>query len=319
MKKVLFFAIVIVFFSSCNVYKHTSRSTSIANNELITNNIVVDVKVEPSKIVTATSGVRESIELAKNEAYYKAITEKNIDIVVDPIFEISTIGTKYTAKVTGYAGYYTNPRSKIEAVKELKEVKSVDITSFDKLYNFEPTTQTVVAKNSTTQSDSKSKVVLPFGLQSYIPVRQTAPHGKSFEVSIYSSQNQLSLGSEFLPSEIDNNGNTLSLAYDFNPNKKIGVKSELMFGLNKEYNQLSKNIYLRFSLLKKFNLVAGPSVLYFLNNDAFKKYNFGYTAGASYTFGNRVSVIVRTQQYSNISNEFTASYATLNFGIGYKF
>ncbi len=314
------FLILTLTLYSCSVTSYTNRNISIDKNDLITNNIVVDVKVEPTKIVTATSGVRESIELAKNEAYYKAITEKNIDIVVDPIFEISTIGTRYTAKVTGFAGYYTNPRSKTDAVKELKAVKAENINAFDKMYNLEPIAP-VVVKKSGVQTETKSKAVLPFGLQSYMPVQNNSDSGKKFDFLVFSSQNQFSFDYGFGSDEIENNGYALGLAYDFNPYKKFSVKSELMYGLNKEENHLSKTLYLRYTLFKKLNLLAGPSILYFMDNDAgaFKEFNFGYSTGVSYTFGSRLSVLARTHHYSNLSNEFTASYTTLNFGIGYKF
>lgn len=320
-KNAVFFAFLMLLLVSCSVTTHTSRNTSISNKDLITNNVVVDIKVESGKIVSATSGVRESIELAKNEAYYKAITEKNIDIVVDPIFEISTIGTKYTAKVTGFAGYYTNPRSKTEAVKELKAVKAENITAFGRMYNLEPTSQIGATKKITLQTDNKSKMVLPFGLQSYKPIQQTAVSDKKLEFSLYSSQNQFSYDVGGGSEEFENNGYALSLAYDFNPLKKFSVKSELMYGLNKEENHLSKTLYLRYALFKKLNLLAGPSILYFMDNDAgaFKEFNFGYSTGVSYTFGSRLSVLARTHHYSNVSNEFTASYTTLNFGVGYRF
>ena len=321
-KNAVFFAFLMLLLVSCSVTTHTSRNTSISNKDLITNNVVVDIKVESGMIVSATSGVRESIELAKNEAYYKAITEKNIDIVVDPIFEISTIGTRYTAKVTGFAGYYTNPRSKTEAVKELKAVKAENINAFDKMYNLEPIAP-VVVKKSGVQTETKSKAVLPFGLQSYMPVQNNSDSGKKFDFLVFSSQNQFSFdyGFGFGSGEIENNGYALGLAYDFNPYKKFSVKSELMYGLNKEENHLSKTLYLRYTLFKKLNLLAGPSILYFMDNDAgaFKEFNFGYSTGVSYTFGSRLSVLARTHHYSNLSNEFTASYTTLNFGIGYKF
>jgi hypothetical protein len=313
------FLILTLTLNSCSVTSHTNRNISIDKNDLITNNIVVDVKVEPTKTVTATSSVRESIELAKNEAYYKAITEKNIDIVVDPIFEISTIGTRYTAKVTGFAGYYTNPRSKTDAVKELKAVKAENINAFDKMYNLEPIAP-VVVKKSVVQTETKSKVILPFGLQSFKPVQNNTGSGKKFDFLVFSSQNQFSFDYGFGSDEFENNGYALGLAFDFNPAKRISVKSELMYGINKEYDHLTKSLYLRCTLFKNFNLIAGPSMLYFTNNDNLQKFNFGYTAGAAYNIGNKIAIEVKSSRYSNVFNESSqSSYLSLNLGLGYKF
>ncbi len=315
------FLILTLTLFSCSVTSYTNRNISIDKNDLITNNIVVDVKVEPTKIVTATSGVRESIELAKNEAYYKAITEKNIDIVVDPIFEILTIGTKYTAKVTGFAGYYTNPRSKTDAVKELKVVKAENINAFDKMYNLEPIAA-IVVKKSGVQTETKSKVVLPFGLQSFMPVQNNSGPIKKFDFLVFSSQNQFSYDYGGGSDKFDNDGYALALAYDFNPAKKISFKSELMYGINKEYDHLTKSLYLRCTLFKNFNLIAGPSMLYFINNDNLKEFNIGYTAGAAYNIGNKIAVEVKSSRFTNVINDpflSKSAYLGLNFGIGYKF
>ncbi len=320
-KNAVFFAFLMLLLVSCSVTTHTSRNTSISNKDLITNNVVVDIKVESGKIVSATSGVRESIELAKNEAYYKAITEKNIDIVVDPIFEISTIGTRYTAKVTGFAGYYTNPRSKTDAVKELKAVKAENINAFDKMYNLEPIAP-VVVKKSGVQTETKSKVVLPFGLQSYMPVQNNSGPIKKFDFLVFSSQNQFSFDYGFDSGEFENNGYAFGLAFDFNPAKKISLKSELMYGINKEYDHLTKSLYLRCTLFKNFNLIAGPSMLYFINNDNLKEFNIGYTAGAAYNIGNKIAVEVKSSRFTNVINDpflSKSAYLGLNFGIGYKF
>ncbi|MBU3682143.1 MAG: hypothetical protein FGM16_09420 [Flavobacterium sp.] len=312
------FLILTLTLFSCNVTSYTNRNISIDKNDLITNNVVVDVKVEHAKIVTATSGVRESIELAKNEAYYKVITEKNIDIVVDPIFEISTIGTKYTVKVTGFAGYYTNPRSKIDAVKEFKAVKAENINAFDKMYNLEP----ILDEKSSVQTEAKSKVVLPFGLQSFKPVHSNSGPVKKFDFLVFSSQNQFSYEYDAGSDEFENNGYAFALAYDFNPAKKISLKSELMYGINKDYDHLTKSLYLRCKLFKNFNLIAGPSILYFITNDNLKEFNFGYTSGAAYNVGNKIAIEVKSSYYSNVINESflsNSSYLSLNFGLGYKF
>jgi hypothetical protein len=68
------------------------------------------------------------------------LVDNNIDVVVDPIFEVTTsdkilfFGGKSVAKLTGFGARYENPRNKLEAVKELKAIDTTDVEKFERLY-----------------------------------------------------------------------------------------------------------------------------------------------------------------------------------------
>ncbi len=125
---------------SCSTTKYTYRQSNIPSKNVISGEVVVDTKLDLNKKIEATSSPRNSVNEAKEEAYYKAITQNNIDVVVDPIFEIHTdasflgFGGKSTAKITGFGATYSNPRTKVEAINELTKVDTANIRKFDAIY-----------------------------------------------------------------------------------------------------------------------------------------------------------------------------------------
>ncbi len=110
---------VVLLLSACNTYKYSSRvvNTQTANNTQITPS-AVDVRIDFSKKIVATSNFAYSEEDAKQNAWYNAVKNNDIDILVSPVYEIyfesATPGGKCRAKVTGYAGYFSNARSVTE-------------------------------------------------------------------------------------------------------------------------------------------------------------------------------------------------------------
>lgn len=313
--KIALFALMLLVLNSCSTTNYSIRSITIDKNPVITNDVIVDVKVDATKSITATSDKRLSVNLAKNEAYYKAITENNIDIVIDPIFEIKTIGRKCVVKLTGYAGYYTNPRTKTEAVKELQSVKLENVATFQKMFN--PTLFESKNKIVKNQSVNNSVNVLNSGLKFFKPIASANEQSKKIEISILNSQNVFKSNTF---GDSDNNGIAFVISYDSNPNRKIGVNSELLYSFNSDFDHISKTLYLRYSLFSKLNLLAGPSVLHFFDSD-FNDFNIGYSVGATYSFGNKLSVKFKTSQFANVMDDsgMDVSYSSINFGVGYKF
>jgi hypothetical protein len=109
---------LIMLMSSCSSYKSTSRISEIKERDLsITNKVAVDLNVDLSRIIRAKSMKHSSVKAAKEEAYYKAIVDNQIHVLVDPIYSIESTGRflifggKSKAEVVGYSGIYSNPRS----------------------------------------------------------------------------------------------------------------------------------------------------------------------------------------------------------------
>jgi hypothetical protein len=100
------------------------------------NPLIVDVKLDVEKNVSATSEPMSDEESARANAYAKAKAEFKVDVIVDPSFIIKStfsnglfafismitfgivkLGLRYNVTITGYAGYYCNPRSYYEHQK----------------------------------------------------------------------------------------------------------------------------------------------------------------------------------------------------------
>ncbi len=143
MKKIILFTIAFVGLASLNSCKsvgYTYRTVDINKENVLAQQVVVDVKLDVKNKITCTSSKRNSVAEAMDEAYYKALVDNNIDVVVDPIFEVTTtdkilfFGGKSVAKLSGFGARYENARSKLDVVKELKTIDTTDVKKFDMLY-----------------------------------------------------------------------------------------------------------------------------------------------------------------------------------------
>lgn len=143
MKKIILFSIAslgLLSLNSCSSVAYSYRAVDVNKKNLIAQEVVVDVKLDLKNKITSTSSKRKSVDEAIDEAYYKAIVDNNIDVVVDPIFEVTTtdkilfFGGKTVAKLNGLGARYENPRNKLEAVKELKAIDTTDVEKFERLY-----------------------------------------------------------------------------------------------------------------------------------------------------------------------------------------
>jgi hypothetical protein len=140
MKKNLLLILTVVLFSSCakNFYSH--RSVNVEKNNLITTPVVTDLNVDFSKKVNAKSDPKKTVAAAKDEAYYRAITNNPIDVLVDPIYNIEEKPTllifrrRSTAEVTGFAAKYANAKNVHDAVK-LYNIDTTSIKNFITLTN----------------------------------------------------------------------------------------------------------------------------------------------------------------------------------------
>ena len=133
MKQIKLFAAVIVAafaLSSCSSYSYTSRSTSINRHDLNAVAMVVDVRPDFSKRIATESRRCKTAMEAREEAKYLAITENKCDVIVDAIYKVEKNGKKYRAYLTGFAGYYQNPRTLYEDIQLLKDVKKEDIEKY---------------------------------------------------------------------------------------------------------------------------------------------------------------------------------------------
>jgi len=136
--KLLLVSVLLFSIFSCSttnsVSRYTYRTGDIHKRNIISSTPVVDVKIDLDKKITQSSSEQSTEKNAKSEAYYKAIQNNNIDIIVDPIYEVTKTSDKYIATIIGFAGYYENPRSKVDVIRELRDVDTLDIKKYNYLF-----------------------------------------------------------------------------------------------------------------------------------------------------------------------------------------
>ncbi len=129
------FAFASLALTSCSSYSHSYRMSEVPDRDIsVAEKYVVDIKHDFTKIVRAESGKHKSPSAAREEAYYKAIVDNNIHVVVDPIYRIEIgpkfliFGGKSRASIVGFAGYYQNPRglSKLESDNFDQKIKNLE-------------------------------------------------------------------------------------------------------------------------------------------------------------------------------------------------
>ena len=178
--------LLIALVSSCKTYNHSSRRVDISNKNLNTESVVVDIKPDfEKKVIGSSTKLHKTAAKAMEEAYFNAIIENNIDVLVDPIYSVSTtkaflffFGGKSEATVNGYAGYYQNARpisvhernkmdDKISKLEEFAKFEGTQGVTEEKTYTVNKTcgeckgndalTLVAVVKNKEPLLEAKAK------------------------------------------------------------------------------------------------------------------------------------------------------------------
>jgi len=96
--------------------KHTYRTQDVQpSGIMVADNYVADLDINFKKSISGeTSRQHKSETQAKQEAYFNAISDNNVHVLVDPIYSVSStkrlFGSTSTAKVFGFGALYENPR-----------------------------------------------------------------------------------------------------------------------------------------------------------------------------------------------------------------
>lgn len=133
MKQIKFLAAIViaaVALSSCTTYSYTSRSTKVNQENINAVPMLVDVRPDFSKRIATESKRCHTAAQAKDEARYQAVVDNKCDVIVDPVYKIEQRGTRFRAYLTGFAGYYQNPRTLYEDINLLKNVSKEDIEKY---------------------------------------------------------------------------------------------------------------------------------------------------------------------------------------------
>lgn len=112
MKNLLAIATIILF-ASCNTLKsttNTSKTLSIYGSGVIQKPVIVELKVEGTKVTATTVGkAGSSIEVLKSEAVSQAVKNAGCDVLVEPTYTIVS-QNNITVTVSGFPATYKNFR-----------------------------------------------------------------------------------------------------------------------------------------------------------------------------------------------------------------
>jgi hypothetical protein len=119
--QIFLFLSITILFSSCSSTKiNTAKSIDIYGAGVIQKPVIVDLVVKETKVTGFATG--NGLETVKSMAIANAINKANIDILVEPKFEITTAGDKTTVTVNGFPGTYKNFRPMVEEDLKLAEM-----------------------------------------------------------------------------------------------------------------------------------------------------------------------------------------------------
>jgi len=191
-KKSMLVVAVAASLASCRVtYDHSFRKIDVGQKNSINAKIQVDVAVTPDfskRLKSQSTKNHKSAQAAKDEAYYNAIIENQIDVLISPIYSVTERGGVCDATVHGYAGYYkivSKPEDnvdkdagaktesdfdkKIEDLKKLSKVDGVLSSEEQKVYKInstcgdckasEPLSLLTVTTNKSSLVDVYEKVI----------------------------------------------------------------------------------------------------------------------------------------------------------------
>jgi hypothetical protein len=108
----------------CTTYDFTSRSNKVNALDIDSNKQFADIEVNYQKNVTATSDFQKFPNQARQQAVFQCIMNNDIDVLVDPIFQVEHRPvTGYRATVSGFAGYYKVGKDGLDQIVEKKYSK----------------------------------------------------------------------------------------------------------------------------------------------------------------------------------------------------
>ena len=151
-KKSMLVVAVAASLSSCARYYHSYRNVDVAQTTPVNAKLQVDVAVSPdfSKRLRAQSTKNHWREKqsSMDEAYFNAIIENQIDVLISPIYSVTERGGFFDATVHGYAGYYkavdksesvSDFDKTVEDLKKLSKVDGILSSEEQKVYKINST------------------------------------------------------------------------------------------------------------------------------------------------------------------------------------
>lgn len=141
--KIYGFLLAILLFTSCSTYQYTSRQVKVNREDIVNRQQGVDIDVDYTRTVTATSDYHITKQEALKEAEFKCLKENKIDVIVDPIVEYKKnnfrIKRRFKATIIGFVGTYKEAPISVDATKgysreEIENYKLLTDPNFPQYY-----------------------------------------------------------------------------------------------------------------------------------------------------------------------------------------
>ncbi len=145
--KIILIILVVFSFASCKTVKSgSSKTLDISGAGIIHLPVIAELDVSSTKAsFTQIFSNSSAGANAKNEVIRSLLKQYNSDVLIEPVFESITQGTKTTLTVSGYPATYKNMRTIKEEDLELIEIHPTFIYKSEENVS---TTETKGKKNS---------------------------------------------------------------------------------------------------------------------------------------------------------------------------
>jgi hypothetical protein len=152
--------------------EHTFRCIDIKNVEIVAENFVAEIDFGPIIKVVSGKSIKKhkSARLAKDEAYFNAIVDNEIDVLIDPIYAVRkkgkflfVFGGYAEATVVGFAGYYKNVLPESQANSIIIDNYLNDFINFSVANHVTPKmveTETIIEDKDCKDCKEKAKLKL---------------------------------------------------------------------------------------------------------------------------------------------------------------
>ncbi len=109
------FAVLLL--SSCESVRttQTAKAMDIYGPGVIQYPVIADLEVQNTKVSAIESGYSANVAALKIKAVNSAVQNAGADLLVEPVFEVQTTGTRVVVTASGYPASYKNFRSATEA------------------------------------------------------------------------------------------------------------------------------------------------------------------------------------------------------------
>lgn len=222
--------------TSCNTFKHSYRLSDVLKNEIEPSPTILDVETDFTRKVSGISDKRtNSIQDAKDNAYYNAISQNKIDVLVDPIYEIKVrkglFRSSAKAEVVGFAGKYVNPRTDLEDSKNEYDIKIEKLNNFLSIEEIKDEKRSSV-RISTSENGSAISITPSSSFSSQF---NSLFYNKP--LNIVKGSNTIDLNnfdekSELEPKTIDNNNSSSNNQSNNSSQKRAYKKGDVLLGLS---------------------------------------------------------------------------------------